>query len=450
VSEGDIIAYSKDILNLFNGYAKSKNVKLTFSSIDKRQKVYFDRDKIEKILYNLLSNAISYTPDGGAVNLSISKIKSIDSKRVISIIVKDSGKGIPEDQINFIFDRFYQIEKNTESEKISTGIGLSLVKSLVKIHKGEVNVFSEINKGTEFIVHLPINKEYFELNEILSSQDIEPSYNYSKSMLSLSDEEKLENSTVKIEEEKEVKIVIVEDNKDLNKFLVNELKDEYQVLTAFDGKEGMELINEHLPNIVISDIMMPVMDGIALCKEVKNNINTSHIPVFLLTAKSEQEHQLSGLDVGADDYITKPFQIETLKLRILNTINVRKTILEKFSSNLKPIPEGIKISTLDHNLLENIISYVENNIDADITGDILASELGLSKSNLYKKLKDLTGISVNIYIRNIRLNIAAQLLKRDNYNISEVAYAVGFNNPKYFSSCFREYYNKSPRVYMRN
>ena len=180
----------------------------------------------------------------------------------------------------------------------------------------------------------------------------------------------------------------------------------------------------------------------------RDNIETSHIPVFLLTAKSEQEDQLTGLDMGADDYITKPFNVDSLKLRISNTIAARKILLDKFSNDLNPIPEGIQISSLDHNLLKKIIEFVKKYIDTDITGDILAEELGLSKSNLYKKLKDLTGISVNIYIRNIRLNVAAQLLKKDNYNISEVAYAVGFNNPKYFSPCFMKYYGKSPRSFM--
>ncbi len=279
---------------------------------------------------------------------------------------------------------------------------------------------------------------------------IKPTYNYSKSMLSVSEEQEIETPSIESTNNKEIKIVIVEDNKDLNKFLCNELNSEYHVFSAENGKEGLELIKEHLPNIVISDIMMPVMDGITLCKEVKNNIETSHIPVFLLTAKSEQEDQLLGLEGGADDYISKPFNVDSLKLKILNTIAARKILLDKFSNDLNPIPKGINISQIDHNLLKNIKAFVENNIDADISGDMLASELGMSKSNLYKKLNNLTGISVNIFVRNIRLNVAANLFKKGNYNVSEVAYTVGFNNPKYFSSCFMKYYGKSPKSFMKD
>ncbi len=449
VSKGDIITYSQDILDLFKDYAYSKNIKLEFPSKLKDLQVYFDKDKIEKILYNLISNAINYTPSGGKITLSISD-KIIDSKKGICISIKDTGSGIPNDQIDYIFDRFYQIENNTESKKISAGIGLSLVKSLVEIYKGKIKVSSEIDKGTEFKVFLPVGKESFEPDEILSNMVIKPTYNYSKSMLSVSEEQEIETPSIESTNNKEIKIVIVEDNKDLNKFLCNELNSEYHVFSAENGKEGLELIKEHLPNIVISDIMMPVMDGITLCKEVKNNIETSHIPVFLLTAKSEQEDQLLGLEGGADDYISKPFNVDSLKLKILNTIAARKILLDKFSNDLNPIPKGINISQIDHNLLKNIKAFVENNIDADISGDMLASELGMSKSNLYKKLNNLTGISVNIFVRNIRLNVAANLFKKGNYNVSEVAYTVGFNNPKYFSSCFMKYYGKSPKSFMKD
>ena len=451
VVKGDLITYSKEILNLFKDLAGSKNIHLDFLSDDKSLIVYFDSDKVEKILYNLLSNAIYYTPDGGTIHLRISKNKDRKSKEMVCICVKDSGKGIPKEEINHVFDRFYSINKSNKSGKISSGIGLSLVKSLVNIYKGEIIVKSVPNKGTEFKVYLPINKDYFKPEEIniINSVESDAIYNYSKSMLALSVVEKKEElHNMESTEEKEIKIVIVEDNNDLRKFLFNELKDQYQIYTSSNGKEGLELINKRLPNIVISDIMMPVMDGIEMCKLLKNNINTSHIPVFLLTAKSEQEHQLEGLDVGADDYITKPFNIETLKLRLLNAVKTRKLLIEKFANDINPIPKNIDISTLDHNLLERIISFVEKNIDTEITGDILAAELGLSKSNLYKKLRDLTGYSVNIYIRNIRLRVGAQILKKGNYSISDVAYAVGFNNPKYFSSCFMKLYGKSPRDFM--
>lgn len=451
VSKNNIIFHLSEIFNLFKDYAKSNNITLIFSTEINDLKGYFDSDIIEKILFNLLSNAIKYTPKGGIVKLIVSKTSNKEDEKAICFSIKDSGKGIPENELKHIFERFYQIEKKSQTGQISTGIGLSFVKELVDIHKGKIKVDSKINYGTTFSVFLSLNKEKYISDEISTISSIENPYllNYSKNMLSTFDKK---NNKLEVDyTEKEtpnIKIVIVEDNIDLLSFLTKELKEYYEVLTATDGKEGLEIINKHIPNLIISDIMMPKMDGVALCKKIKSNINTSHIPVFLLTAKSEQEHQISGLDSGADDYITKPFNIEALKLRIENALNSRRIILEKFSSTLKPIPEGINISELDHNLLESIVEYVENNIDSEITGDILAQQLGLSKSNLYKKLKDLTGISVNIFIRNIRLNVAAKLLEKGNYSISEVAYAIGFNNPKYFSSCFKEYFNTSPRNYM--
>lgn len=448
VAKGDIILYVNGIFELFKDYAHSKNISLSFSTKLESLQLYFDSDKIEKILFNILSNALNYTPEGGNVELSVSDIVLREKHQVIYMEVKDSGRGIPEDKIPYIFDRYYQVEKKNSTGVISSGIGLSFVKKLVIAHKGDIKVHSEMGKGTSFIFYIPVEKDSFEAEEISLNTDIEPSnyFNFSKSMLP-GPFEKVSN--IEEETDKDVEVILIEDNDDLRQFLYNELKDDYHVITASNGKKGLSLIHEHLPSIVISDVMMPVMDGIKLCQEIKNNINTCHISVFLLTAKTEHEHQILGLDSGADDYITKPFNVDTLKLKVENAINTKKKLIEKFLSDQKPIPKGIKINELDHNFLESFIKYVEDNIDADITGDILANELGLSKSNLYKKLKSLTGISVNIYIRNIRLNVAAKLLKEGNYGISDVAYAVGFNNPKYFSSCFRDYFKESPSIYAK-
>ena len=450
VSEGDIVSYAGEIVNLFIDFANSKGIQLQFKTTMKNPIVLFDADKIEKILYNLLSNAIHYSPDEGKIVLEISQ----DSE-FIKIKIKDSGKGIPKEKLAFVFDRFYQIQNNTDSKRMSVGIGLALVQSLVGVYKGKIKVESEVDEGTEFNISLPYKKENFKSEEIIEPIILENPLRYSKSMLSYTEQYNSELSKIAtgdkdVGSNKKVKIVVVEDNIDLNNLLCNELTNDYEVYSAFNGKEGLELVKKELPNIVISDVMMPEMDGIEMCNILKNDIVTSHIPVFLLTAKSEEEHQLEGLVVGADDYITKPFNIKILKLRVFNAIQNRNVLNEQFSKSTNPIPEGINISTLDHDLLERIISYVENNIEEDITGDILAVQLGLSKSNLYKKLKNLTGFSVNIYIRNIRLNIAAELLKKGNYSISEIAYAVGFNNPKYFSSCFMKYFGKSPRGYMDN
>jgi len=452
VSKEDIIIYTNEILNLFKEYALTKNIKISFLSNLKQSIVYFDNDKIEKILYNLLSNAINYTPVGGTVELFISEPEeSLNSKYKMCICVKDSGKGIEKDKLGYIFDRFYQIENSQTSKNVNSGIGLSLVKSTVDVYKGEIKVISEINKGTTFKVFLPTEKDSFNTEEFSTTSDIEYNYNYSKSMLLAYTPENIQKI-----DEKEItkgsikhKIVIVEDNKDLNEFLYNELKEHYEVITAFNGKEGLYLIRKHLPSLVLSDIAMPAMNGITMCNEVKKDTNTSHIPVFLLTAKTAIDHQIEGLNIGADDYISKPFNVDLLKLRIYNSIKAKEAYKAKFTSNIRPVPKGITINEIDDDILEKIIQYVEDNIETNLTADLLADELGFSKSNLYKKLNNLTGLSVNIFIRNIRLNVAGRLLEQGNYSISEVAFSTGFSNPKYFSSCFTKYHGKTPKDFRK-
>jgi YesN/AraC family two-component response regulator len=251
-------------------------------------------------------------------------------------------------------------------------------------------------------------------------------------------------------EEDQFRVLVVEDNLDMQDFLNRELSAHYCVMVAGNGRQALVQAREHPPDLIISDIMMPEMDGLKLCKKLKSDEFTSHIPVFLLTAKSETEHQVSGLEMGADDYIVKPFSIEVLMLKIRNLLENRKQAAEKFSQDANYIPQNIKISEIDQGFLEKFVRLVEENIDnPELSGDWLAYELGMSKGNLYKKLKSLTGLTVNVYIRTIRLKIAARILKQGRYNISEVAYSVGFDNPKYFSTCFSDLFSMSPKEYMK-
>ena len=236
----------------------------------------------------------------------------------------------------------------------------------------------------------------------------------------------------------------------MQKYLYNELSERYNVLLAQDGEEGLEISRQNLPDLILSDIMMPGMDGLEFCKQIKNDELTSHIPLILLTAKTGKEDEISGFELGADDYITKPFEAEVLKLKIRNILESRKQIAQKFFSASNYIPENIRINQIDQGFLEKFVKLVEDNIDdTELSGDRLACELGMSKGNLYKKLKTLTGMTVNIFVRSIRLKVAARLLKQGHYNISEVAYAVGFNNPKYFSTCFSEMFSMAPKEYMK-
>jgi signal transduction histidine kinase/ligand-binding sensor domain-containing protein/DNA-binding response OmpR family regulator len=445
----DIVKYLFEIFQLFRPFAEKKDIDFQFISDKEVNELFIDTDKIEKIFYNLLSNAFKHTPVGGKISLSITDNQQLGDREMIRIDITDSGPGIEEKHQPHIFDRFYQISNKTSSGRISTGIGLSLSKDLVEAHYGEIRFTTQLNRGTTFSVFLPKSDEHLKPEEISNESEIDYSFEYMKSMLespAYSENDKI--SGIAAADDKP-RILVIEDNADMQQFLYNELKGDYKVVLAKDGIEGLEIAKDHLPDLILSDVMMPGMDGISLCEKIKTDELTSHVPVLLLTAKSDVEHQISGLETGADDYIIKPFNPEVLKLRLKNTLDVRKQMAEKFSKDFSIIPANIKITQIDQGFLEKFVKTVEENIDdTELSGDRLAFELNMSKGNLYKKLKALTGMTVNIYLRTIRLKIAARLLKNGNYNISEVAYAVGFSNPKYFSTCFSELFLKSPKEYM--
>jgi signal transduction histidine kinase/DNA-binding NarL/FixJ family response regulator len=451
VREEDIVPFLMNISELFEGMAKKNNINFSFISESATLKFYFDADKIEKILFNLLSNAFNHTPNGGAIIVFLEHIE-FEKHSWIKISVTDTGNGISEKHLPHIFDRFYQISSKSETGQISSGIGLSLCKDLIEKHKGKITVSSKPEKGTTFEVFVPFCTDCYEKEDIIEETDPGLPLNYSRSMLDI-DIPSFENSASKIQTATidSFRVLIIEDNLDMQEYLADELSTEYNVNVASNGEEGLRMVQTQMPDLIISDIMMPEMDGFELCKNVKSNELTSHIPVILLTAKSSEEYQIQGLEYGADDYITKPFNSNILKLRIRNILENRAQLAKKFSSHLDTIPSNIKISEIDHGFLEKMIKIIEDHIDdSELSGDSLANELGVSKGNLYKKLKALTGLTVNIFIRNIRLKIAAKLLKKGKYSISDVAYAVGFNNPKYFSTCFSELFEMSPKEFMQN
>ena len=451
VKEEDMVPFILSITELFEGLAKKNNINFNFISESESLKFLFDADKIEKILFNLLSNAFNHTPNGGAIIVFLEQTE-IEKRIWIKISVTDTGKGISEKHLPFIFDRFYQLSTKSETGQISSGIGLSLCKDMIEKHKGKISASSEPGKGTTIEVLIPLEEGIYGKEEIIEETEGSSILNYSRSMLDIDipapDETRTGIQTATIDS---FRALVIEDDPDMQKYLANELATEYHVNVASNGQEGLIMVQNQMPDLIISDIMMPVMDGYELCKQIKSNELTSHIPVILLTAKTSEENQIQGLEHGADDYITKPFNPNILKLRIRNILENRAQLAKKFSSEFDVIPANIKISEIDHGFLEKLVKIIEDNIDdSDLSGDRLASELGVSKGNLYKKLKALSGLTVNIFIRNIRLKIAAKLLKKGNYSISEVAYAVGFNNPKYFSTCFSELFDMSPKEYMQN
>ena len=449
VAEDDIAEYLRGIYQLFLPYAEKKEIDFSYSANPEAIPLFFDADKMEKIFYNLLSNAFKYTPKSGSIRLAVSLVEKEGSEWV-QATVSDSGIGIPEEHLPHIFDRFYQITDINKSGIASSGIGLSLSRDLVEKHYGRIRVDSKPGSGTTFEVLIPANSEVYPPEERSAKPGSDLSMEYISSMMETYDYSLEDLDDRPLVGGEMFRILVVEDNLDMQKFLYNELSDIYNVILAQNGEEGLLLCNENLPDMVISDVMMPEMDGLEFCRRIKENELTSHIPVILLTAKSGSENEISGFEMGADDYITKPFNPEALKLKVRNILEGRKQIAEKFASAANYIPENIKISQIDQGFLEKFVKLVEDNIDdTELSGDVIAHELGMSKGNLYKKLKTLTGMTVNIYIRTIRLKVAARLLKQGNYNISEIAYSVGFNNPKYFSTCFSEMFSMSPKEYMK-
>ncbi len=449
VAEDDIALYLGTIHRLFMPYAEKKEIGFRFASDPDSIRMLFDADKIEKIFYNLLSNAFKYTPVRGNILFEVDTVDQ-DGKEWLRACVKDSGPGIDPEHLPHIFERFYQITKKHHSGRFSSGIGLSLSRDLAEIHHGRIEAMSGTD-GTCFTVYLPLDREAYSTDEMLAEPDTDPTMEYISSMLETYE------YTGGVQPDKPLvgdvmfRILVVEDNLDMQKFLYDQLSEQYHVTLAKDGMEGLQLCLETLPDMILSDIMMPEMDGLEFCRKVKENVLTSHIPIILLTARSGTENQVIGLGEGADDYITKPFHPEVLQLKIRNILENRRLLARKFEDAASYIPENIHISQIDQGFLEKLIKLVEDNIDdSELSGDSIASEMGMSKGNLYKKLKSLTGMTVNIFVRNIRLKVAARLLKQGNYNISEIAYAVGFNNPKYFSTCFSELFHMSPKEYMKS
>ncbi|MBN2806341.1 MAG: response regulator [Prolixibacteraceae bacterium] len=450
VREDDLVAFLFGITELFEGLARKNNINFSFITEFDVLKVYFDADKIEKVVFNLLSNAFNHTPLGGAITVFLDTIEQ-EGKPMVKVSVADTGKGILEKHLPHIFDRFYQISTKSETGQISSGIGLSLCRDLMEKHKGKIEAISEYGKGTSMEVFLPVCTDCYTDQEMSDETDNAAFLDYSRSMLDDAPGNGPVFQQSRTATIHSFKVLIVEDDPDMQKFMADDLADEYHVNVASNGAEGWKMIQAQMPDLILSDVMMPEMNGFELCRNVKENQLTSHIPFLMLTAKSSVESQIQGFEHGADDYITKPFNSQLLKLRIKNILDSRMLLAKKFTQEIDSIPANIKISEIDHNFLKRMIKIIEDNIDnTDFGGDKLAAELAISKGNLYKKLNALTGLTVNIFIRNLRLKNAAKLLKSGNYGISDIAYAVGFNNPKYFSTCFRDLFNMTPKEYMNS
>ena len=436
LSEGDIISYVHSVCNSFLLMADKKHIQFSFFSGIDTFSMAFDADKVGKIVMNLLSNAFKFTPEGGRVTVMIEHVTGTPD--TLEIKIADTGIGISDVDKEHIFDRFYQADHKGVEETTGNGIGLSLVRDFVTLHEGEVKVFDNIGTGSVFVIQFPV--KHVETQVQLPEE----------TGMSVGDEEDREMKE-EVREETGRKdsplLLVVDDNEDFRIFMRYSLELQYRVKLAVNGNEAWEMMQEELPDLVISDVMMPQMDGNELCRLIKQDKRTAHIPVILLTARQNTEAKLEGLQTGADDYVTKPFNMTILVLRIRKLIELSR-YHRVTQGMIDTAPSEIVITSLDEKLIEKAIKYVEDNMSrTELSVEELSRELGMSRVHLYKKLLQITGKTPIEFIRVIRLKRAAQLLRESQLHVSEVAFEVGFNNPKYFSRYFKDEFGVLPSVY---
>lgn len=447
--EDDIVKCLRVLVYEFLSLAESKHIKYIADLPEKPFMTWFDKDKTEKIISNLLSNAFKYTPENGTVQciVRIESGQGIGPHPLLNIKVTDTGPGISRENQDRIFDRFYRVEGHHETEYHGTGIGLSLVREFVSLLDGEIKLTSTPGKGSEFNVILPLGKEHLSPDSYILTSDsdgiaVKPFKTHIESVQ--------EKAFLKQETDNKTCILIIEDNKDLRTYLKESLSDNYVILEAEDGKEGINTAFTMMPDLIVTDIMMPDIDGIKLCTQLKNDERTSHIPIIILTAKATSEDKITGLQTGADDYIIKPFSMPELKTRISNLLVMRDKLRFKYDRFHilgigREAPESV-----DDKFIARVVSIINSNLtDFRFDVEMLCEKLGISKTHINRKLKILTGLSAGMLIRNIRLERGAELLSRKSGNISEIANSVGISNPANFTKSFRRYFGVSPKDYVK-
>lgn len=450
-AEGDIVAFVRHICASFLMLSEKKNIHLTFYSAVESLNMLFDEDKMGKVVMNLLSNAFKFTPEGGRVDVSMEVLKGEPDKLLLK--VSDTGTGIKDEDKEHIFERFYQVDHpDPNLQSTGSGIGLSLVHDFVTLHEGTVQVLDNVGAGSVFLVTIPIKQvgregavsesgRKKEAEKVFVESEIEQALDEENEALS----DDMDDTTDGGDKEQPL-VLVVDDSDDLVAFIKDSLSLYFRIQTASNGREAWRLIPDLQPDIIVSDVMMPEMDGNELCRWVKTDKRTENIPVILLTAKQAVEDKVESLTIGADDYVTKPFNVEVLILRMRKLIDLYGKRRQRL--RIEPEPSRIVITSLDEQLVADAIKYVEANIGrSDLSVEELSRELGMSRVHLYKKLSQITGKTPIEFIRIIRLKRAAQLLRESQRNVSEIAYQLGFNNPKYFSKYFRDEFGVLPSVY---
>jgi len=452
MSETDLVSFIDDLMTTFDYQAKKRDITLLFKHEMPELKAWIDVNNFDKVLVNILSNAFKFTPEHGEIIVNM-LTGSTDAgpdalRQYFEITISDTGIGLEEDKIEKIFERFYQIDNSLTDVNFGTGIGLHLAKNLVELMHGEIYARNKSEgQGCEFIIRLPLGDAHLnqlerELSHVLSVQS-----NREKPAL---DDSLGEVQTSKVKPKTKYRVLIVEDEDEIRHYLHSELADTYRISECVNGREALEFILKEKPDLVISDVMMPEMDGITLCKKLKANININHIPVILLTAKSSDEDKAEGFEIGADAYVAKPFNVELLKKRVANIIENRERLEYKpaDSEENKALIKPVVLKPNDQVLIEKIMKIISENIaDSELNVEMLAMGVGMSRVHMHRKLKELTNMSARDFIKSIRLKQAAELLSHQKLTVSEVAYALGFNNLSHFSNTFREFYGISPKEY---
>ncbi len=489
-SKNNIVSFVKGTALSFESLSEEKDITLKILSEKEFIELYFDKEKMIKILSNILSNAFKFTPQEGKITVSIIEVpaknhsglhfaiskessteKSANKEEKISpfgrndnmkgyveIRIRDTGIGVPKEEIPKLFDRFYQVDSSFTKEYEGTGIGLALTKELVELHHGTISVESEMghpaNSGrgwTEFTIYLPLGKDHLQKEDILIEEKMYKPDLYigeDKYFLHKNNNEKT-NGDIDVNFLKYDKtiILVVEDNYDMREYIKESLDSSYIIEEAVNGEQGLRKAVKIIPDLIISDMMMPKMDGNEMTRKLKNDEKTSHIPIIILTARSGLENKLEGLQTGADDYLTKPFDIKELQVRIENLISIRKKLQEKFSriENKTPKTEEKKLTGIDEKFMFKVMDIIEKHIsEEDFNIEDFCSELAMSRTQLHRKLKALTGKSASIYIRSVKLSKAKRMIEEQKGNISEIAYSVGFSSPAYFTKCFKEEFGYPP------
>ncbi len=434
-SESDVVQFTRAIAMSFESLALRKQIDFQLDLSPNPIPAWFDRDKMEKVLTNLLSNAFKFTSEEGRIRVLVRQ-----QEKQVHISVEDNGIGIPAEQLPHIFKRFYQVEQPSMRQLEGSGVGLALTREIVELHGGTIHVQSKENEGSRFDLYFPIDGLQFSAQEKI--QATRPTKTVATAKTSLPHIPDFTSNNSRI-------LLVVEDNADVRRYVVEQLQDRYQVLEAEHGKAGLELALTHIPDLIISDVMMPEMDGIELCKRLKQNEKTSHIPIIILTAKADRTDRLEGLQIGADDYLTKPFDSEELQLRATNLVQQRQQLIERFSKIGSVAIRPVKPVSPEEIFLQKAVKIVRERMEDEEFGVVeLADALLMSRHQLHRKIKALTDKSPSVFIRSLRLQAAKDLLQQGEYNVSEVAFRLGFNSLAYFSKCFAQEFGQPPSAFI--